>query len=91
MGDEDAGWDAECEHCEVRMSDPKEELGSKQQADDWAYWHKKDCEPVVRLLSPDDLEQERQSLEQLRQKYPQMYGETTTEAPTADPVGDDAG
>jgi hypothetical protein len=76
------GWDAECDHCDGRMSHTEDEggedrVGTRREAHDWGYWHKRDCEPTIRLLSPADLNQERESLERLRQRYPEMYGDGT--------------
>lgn len=76
---DDPGWDAECEYCECRMSWSDDEggndtTGTYREADTWGFWHRRECEPSIRLLSPADLDAERATMERLRRRYPEMYG-----------------
>jgi hypothetical protein len=70
---EDLGYDAECDYCDARASDEEEGSLSKKAADDWGYWHKRDCEPQIKLLSPTDLAQEREHRQRLKEKFPEAF------------------
>lgn len=47
--------------------------GTRRVADTWGYWHQRECEPSIRLLSPADLDAERASLERARAKFPHLF------------------
>lgn len=70
---EDLGYDAECDYCGCRASEDEEGPLTEKDADDWGYWHKKDCEPEIKTFTPADLAREREVLARLKEKYPEMY------------------
>jgi hypothetical protein len=74
----DLGYDAICDYCEARASDNEESPLTEKQADDWGYWHRKDCDPEIKLLGPADLQREQETLVRLKEKYPEMYANAET-------------
>jgi hypothetical protein len=70
----DLGYDAACDYCDARLSDDDGEPGpfTYKDADDWAYWHKKECEPEVKIMSPEDLAREQEWLARMKERYPEV-------------------
>lgn len=68
---DDLGYDAECDYCDARASDDDEGPLTQKDADDWGYWHKKDCEPEIKLMTPADLAKEREWRERMKQRFPE--------------------